>query len=464
MRAALLLPLLAAACASVERAPAPTLAEQALPPAFAALNDGARAAGTLAGLLPARDPAFVLLERAALANGPTLAAALARIDAGRAAVRGARAERLPELTGSGTATRERFNPQQFGAPTGSISPERTTYRLNLDASWDPDLFGRLRASARAAAARLDAATADAAGVRLALRTDIARAVTDARAVDARMAIARADLARAEELVRLTRARTGAGVAPGFDLVRAEALAAEAASRLEPLAVERATLIGALVTLTGVPAQQVLEALETSAATVAPASPPAMLPSTLIRSRPDIVAAERRLAAADAEIAAAAAERWPRLSITAALGLFALGPGALFDDDALTGSLGAGLAGPLLDFGRVGARIDARRADARAAFADYRRALFTALGETEAALSALAAADRRVARLAAQAALDTDAAGLARARYQRGLDDFLTVLDAERSAFATRAALAEAEADTARRRIALYAAVGGEPGA
>lgn len=464
MRAALLLlPLIATACASVERAPAPTLAEQALPPAFAALDGDGRGGGTLAGLLPAQDPAFTSLERAALADGPTLAAALARIDAARAAVRGARAEYFPELAGSGTVTRERFNPQQFGAPAGSITPERTTYRLNLDASWDPDLFGRLRASARAAAARLDAATADAAGVRLALRTDIARAVTDARAVDARLAIARADLARAEELVRLTRSRTAAGVSPGLDLVRAEALAADAASRLEPLALERATIIGALVTLTGAPAQQVQNALATPTSAVAPSSPPALLPSTLIRSRPDIVAAERRLAAADAEIAAAAAERWPRLSITAALGLFALGPGALFDDDALTGSLGAGLAGPLLDFGRVGARIDARRADARAAFADYRRVLFTALGEAEAALGALAAADRRVARLATQVALDTDAAGLARARYGRGLDDFLTVLDAERSAFASRAALAEAEAEAGRRRIALYAAVGGEPG-
>lgn len=464
MRAAIIAPLFATACAGVQHAPAPIVAEQALPPSFAALDAARGAGGMLATLLPSQDPAFVALERAALADGPTLAAALARIDAARAAVRGARAERFPDLTGSGTVTRERFNPQQFGAPAGAIAPERTTYRLGVDVSWDPDLFDRLRASARAAAARLDAATADAAGVRLALRTDIARAVSDARAVDARLAIARADLDRAEELVRLTRARTDAGVAPGFDLVRAEALAADAASRLEPLAVERATLVGALVTLAAMPAQQVLDALAMPAQPVPAAPPPTILPSTLVRSRPDIVAAERRLAAADAEIAAAAAERWPRLSITAALGLFALGPGALFDDDALIGSLGAGLAGPLLDFGRVGARIDARRADARAAFADYRRTLFTALGETEAALGALAAADRRAARLAAQAALDMEAAGLARARYQRGLDTFLAVIDAERSALASRAALAEAEADAARRRIALYAAVGGEPGA
>jgi outer membrane protein TolC len=184
---------------------------------------------------------------------------------------------------------------------------------------------------------------------------------------------------------------------------------------------------------------------------------------LLRARPDVAAAERRLAAADQQIAAAAAERYPRLSITGALGLFTLGLSNLFDEQSLTGSVGAGLAGPLLDFGRVGARIEQRQAEAREAFAEYRRALFTALGDTEAALATLAAVDRRAIALDQQAAIDVDAAGLARERYRRGLDTFLTVVDAERTAFASRGAAIEARADASRARVTLFRAIGGTPG-
>lgn len=466
MRAALVLALLTTACASVDRAPPPRVADAALPTAFAALDPGEGQSQTLASLLPADDSAYAKLAAAALAGSPTLESALARIDAARAQLRGAAAARAPSIDASTTVTRQRNTAAQFGVPAGAaFDRSRTAAESGLDLSWDVDLFGRLRAGSRAAAARLDAATADAAGVRLALRTDVARAVSDLRAVEARLGLARDDAARAGDLARLTRDRAEAGIAPRADVVRAEALAALAASRIEPIRAERAALIGSLVTLTAQPAQAVELAFASPApaATAAPL-PPLAVPSVLLRARPDVAAAERRLAAADAEIAAAAAERFPRLTITGAIGLFSLGFGSLFDEDALIGSLGAGLAGPLTDFGRVGARIAERQADARAAFAAYRGALFTALGETEAALGAVAAADRQVERLAAQVALDADAATLTRDRHARGLETFLAVLDAERTALASRSALIEARADAARRRIALYAALGGAGGA
>jgi NodT family efflux transporter outer membrane factor (OMF) lipoprotein len=368
------------------------------------------------------------------------------------------------VTTSGSAARERINQQQFGGalpPGVAIDANRTTYNLGVNGSWDADLFGRLRASRRAAAARLDAADADAAGVRLGLRADVARAVVDARALDARERVALQDLASASELVAVTEVRARAGLAPEFDLVRARSLAADARARLEPIRSQRAAVLGQLVKLTGLPGQAVAALLARPAAPGSAASPELSVPSVLLRARPDVAAAERRLAAADGEIAAAAADRYPRLSITAALGLFALGLGDLFDDDALTASVGAGLAGPLFDFGRVGARIDLRRAEAREAFAAYRRALFTALGDTEAALGAVAAADRRVAAVDQQAAIDEDAARLARERYRRGLDSFLTVIDAERTSFASRANAVETHADAARARVALYRAIGGD---
>lgn len=456
--------LLLAGCAAVERAPPASSAEAPLPAAFALLDRERPATGAIAELLPRGDRGFAELERRALADAPTLAAAVARIDAARAGLRGARAERLPNVNASGSVVRQRFNPgANFGGglPEGIvINPNQTNINVGIDASFDADLFGRLRAGQRAAAARLDAAGADAAGVRLSLSGDVARAVVDVRTLDAREAVVARDVRSAADLVAVTRIRAQAGIAPEFDLVRAQSLEAEARGRIEPIRSERAGAIGRLVTLTGVPAHEVLALLAAPAGPPLTALPALAVPSTLLRARPDVAAAERRLAAADQEIAAAAAERYPRLSITAALGLFSLGLGSLFDDDAIIGSVGAGLAGPLLDFGRVGARIDARRAEAREAFANYRDALFTALGDAEAALGQVSAADRRAVVLERQAALDRDAAGLARERYRRGLDTFLTVIDAERTANNSNTLAIDARGETSRARIALYRAVGG----
>lgn len=438
--------LVLSACATVEGVQ--PVSAVMLPDAFAMLDAETVPSGDIAALLPHDDAAFRQLSERAMADAPTLAAALARIDAARAGLRGASAARLPRIDGSAGVT----------ANEGNVS--RTTLSTGVDASWEVDVFGRLRASERAVAARLDAAGADADAVRLALVSDIGEAVVDARTVAARATVIRADLTSASELVAITLVRTQAGISPGFDLVRAQSLAADARARLAPLAAERAAIIGRLVTLTALPTADVMAALDRADGPAMTARPVPDAPSLLLRARPDVRAAEARLSAADAEIAATAAERFPRLTLTGTLGLLALGVGGLFDEDALVGTLGGGIAGPLLDFGRIAARIEGRQAEGREAFAVYRGILFRALGESEAALGALRASDERVRLLEEQAALDTDAIGLARERYRRGLDTFLTVIDAERSANASRSALAVARGTAQRARVALYRALGG----
>ena len=435
-----------------------------MPAAFALLDAERPRIGNIAGLLPRADPAFVGLEQRALSDAPTLEAAIARIDQARAGLNRAGAERLPAIDGSASATGQRVSNGQAGSlPPGlAIDRYRTQFGAEVGASWDPDLFGRLRASQRAAAARLDAAGADAAAVRVSLQADIGRAVIDARALAAREAVLRGDIADAELLVSVTRTRSRAGIVAGFDLVRAQALEAEARSQLAPIAGEQAEVLGRLVSLTGRPAQEIQALLASPPAGLVGRDEPSLgVPSLLLRGRPDVAAGERRLAAADQEIAAAAAERYPRLTITSALGLLSLGLGNLVSGDSVTGSLGAGLVGPLLDFGRVAATISQRRGEAREAFAEYRRSVFNALGETEAALGRIDASDARVVALRSQVFRDRDAVGLARERYRLGLDTFLTVIDAQRSANRSRSLLVEAEAETARSRVALYGAVGGE---
>ncbi|WP_373486917.1 efflux transporter outer membrane subunit, partial [Blastomonas sp.] len=365
----------------------------------------------------------------------------------------------------GAASRQRISAAQFGALPPSIQTQQyqSSFSAAVDASWDLDLFGRLRASGRASAARLDAATADANAVRLALITDIATAIADVREVDQRAALIGRDVQSARALAEITGVRARAGLVPTSDEVRAQSLEAQAGARMESIAGERAEVIGRLVTLTGLPAQNVLAALEQGAPDAAPARPDSAAPSiptTVLRQRPDVIAAERRLAAADAEIAAAAADRFPTFSLTAGLGLISLALGDLLTQDAIIGSLGGAVSGPLFDFGRVGARIDQRQAEAREAFASYRKTLFAALGETEAALGGLRAATRNADAVARQAELDRDAAELARERYRRGLTNFLTVLDAERTSLASGQAAAIADSEVSLRKISLYRAVGG----
>jgi len=458
--AAAILPLALGACALQ---PAPKIATPApdLPPAYFFRPEGGT--GTeLAALLPAGDPAWQALSQAAIAGGPSLAEALARIDAARAGARRAGAERLPNITADTSINRNRINPAQFGeaGQQGLIPRELTSYGVNLAASWDPDIFGRLKAEERAALARIDASSAQAQGVRLALLSEIAASITDWRTLDARGAAIKADDAAARQLAALARSREDAGIAPGFDRVRADATASASAVRLAALESERARLIGRLVTLTALDAATVRAALAAPAPALALASAPAALPSDLLANRPDVAAAAANLAAADADLAAAARARFPRITLSGVIGLLSFRPQDFFND-SLVGTLTGAIAGPLLDFGRVGAGIDAAAGEKRAAFAAYRAAVFTALGDAEAAYGTVTAAD-------AEARLSVDerdqlarAASLAETRHRAGLASFLEVLEARRAADASGERAAAALGRAARARIVLWQALGGE---
>ncbi|MBY6015738.1 efflux transporter outer membrane subunit [Qipengyuania gaetbuli] len=418
----------------------------------------------LASLLPANDPAFDTLAAQALAGSPTLGEALARIDQARAGADRAGAERLPSLGANASVEGRRSNPAQFGGnlPASiSFDTEQIAYAANVTARWDLDLFGRLRAQERAALARIDAADASARGVRNALLAEIAASVIDWRTLDARKAAIEEDLAAATELARLAGVRERAGLAPGFDRVRAESAANASRSRLAAVESERARIIGRLVTLTAQGGAQVRAALAADAPDVGVANAPASLPSELLANRPDVLAAAANLAAEDAELAATARRRFPTFDLSGVIGLLAFSPGDLFDEDSIVGSLAAGIAGPLLDFGRIEAEIDGAAAEKRAAFEAYRGAVYTALGDAEAAYGLVAAADLEASAAAQEAASLSRAAALAETRQRAGLADFLTVLEARRAADASGERAAAAAGRAARARVILWQALGGD---
>jgi NodT family efflux transporter outer membrane factor (OMF) lipoprotein len=440
----------------------PSATEVNLPPAYRFAPDG-RVQASLDTLMPATDPAYVALSGAALANAPTLAAVLARIDIARAEASRTRADRFPEVNGSATVDRSRASEAQVAAPPVpgvEIDRTRTSFGANLTARWDADLFGGLRARQRAALARIDAAGADAAAVRLALLAEVAGGVTDWRTLAAREDRLRLDLAAAERFIELASVRERAGIAPGLDRVQAESVAASSRTRVQAIAGERARIIGRLVTLTARPAAEVERMLAAPAPPQSLAPIPPALPSTLLTNRPDVLAAGARLRAADQEVAAAAAARFPRLTLSSALGLLALSVGGLFNSDALSGSVGGELAGPLLDFGRITADFDRAEAGTYEAFANYRDAVFTALGDAEGGYALVAAADRELAAALAEAAATDRAARLSESRFRAGLSNFLLVLDAQRLALAAGERAAAARGRALRARIALWQALGG----
>lgn len=417
----------------------------------------------LDALLPIDDGAFLELASGALENAPSLAEALAWVDAARAGARRSGAERLPNVGVDSNVTANRTNANQFGSNTPFtqfIDTERVSYGASLTASWDADLFGRLRAQERAALARVDAANASAAAVRIALLAEIAGALVDWRTLNTRIAAISDDVAAARQLADLARTREEAGIAPGFDRVRAEAAATASQSRLAALESERVRIVGRLITLTGQSGGTVTAALEQGGPAFNPRRAPASLPSELLSNRPDVAAAAAELAATDAELAATARARFPRLTLSGVLGLLAFNPGDLFDSDSLIGTLAAGVAAPLLDFGRLEAEIDGAAANKRIAFQAYRGAVYQALGDAEAAYGLIDATDREAALAARERDELERAASLANDRYRAGLSSFLEVLEARRAADASTERAAAALGRAERARIVLWQAVGG----
>jgi outer membrane protein TolC len=329
----------------------------------------------------------------------------------------------------------------------------------IEAGWELDLFGRLKAGRAAAGARLDAATADAAATRLALESDLARNLVAVRTLDARRASALQALDAARALDRLARVRAEAGLATGLDTATTAADVAAAEAALAPLGGERAARVAALSRLTARPSAEI-------AGWLAPPAPLpagwalADIPSDLLQRRPDIAAAHARLRAADQDTAAALAARYPRLTLTGSLGWLAQTAGALFTGDALTASAGVFLAGPLLDFGRAAAEAEARKGAAAEATARYRAAVLTALAEVETELAAARAARTQAGDLGRSADALARALRLAEAQYRGGLTDARAAAEAQRRLAEARDRQLIAEGLALDAAIALELAAGG----
>lgn len=407
-----------------------------------------------------RDDALTTLVRAALQQNFDLRIAAERVLQARAAYGISRAERWPAVTVSGDAIAARSS--QRGA-TPAI-PEGTETDISyvqagFSVGWELDVWGRVRRLNESARARYLATEEARRGVVTTLVADVSERYLALRGLDLELEIARRTRDVATDSLRLTESRRAGGVASALDVRQAEQLLFTATGRIAGLEREIAQTENALSLLLGrapgdVDRGRSIEALQ------GPPSVPAGLPSTLLERRPDIRQAEQQLIAANAEIGAAKAEYFPRISLTGFLGGQSRALSDLLTGPARVASIGLGAAAPVFDAGRTRAGVQLAEAVRREALVQYERTIYTAIREVADALAAHAKTIEERAQQERLVATLSDSVRLAVQRYQGGLDSYLPVLDAQRNLF-------QGELDLARLRqrelasiVQVYRALGG----
>jgi multidrug efflux system outer membrane protein len=402
------------------------------------------------------------VDEALAANGDLLIAA-ARVDEARALLGEARSFFYPRVDAVASASRNQIS-QRTAQSFPGIPREFSSHRAALEVSYELDLFGRLRANAAAARAELEASEASREAVRLALAAEVAKSYFALRSLDEQVTLTRRTVALREDSLALQRKRLQAGVISDFDLRQLEAEAAVVRAQLPPLEREREREEVALSVLLGRSPKQVFEAQvaikQATDETPGPAAIPSGLPSELLLRRPDLVEAERRLAAANARIAVARAEMFPSIALTGALGFESAALSNLFTGPAGIWSIAAAVTQPIFAGGRLRARTDAAEARERAVLAEYQQAIRTAFGEVRTALIAQSRARESYDAESAREAALVQTLRLARLRYENGVASQLDVLDAQRGLLAAQ--IARVEALRAHRAAVadLFRALGG----
>lgn len=402
------------------------------------------------------DPVLDGLVRDALAANTDVRAAEARLQRARAALREERGAREPQVGVNGSA--------QYGRLPGPAIPgeKRTDVQVDvgLGVSYEMDLFGRIGRRIEAARGDVGAADADADAVRVTIVSDTVQAYADAVSAAERIGVAERIVALLNRSLALTEKRHQIGLATGLDTARIAALRDQRLADIPDLQAERQGALFRLATLTGRPPRDLPAQAAERTSTLRLNQPiPVGNGATLLGRRPDIRAAERRLAAATARIGVATADLYPRISLGGSVGSSGSGLGNIFSANPLTW-----LVGPLISWtvnrSAARARVAESRADTQAALATFDGTVLQALQETETALSSYQQAlNRRRALRGARDQAET-AAQITRARQREGDISSLELLDAERTAAEAEAALAEADANIARAQIDLFRALGG----
>jgi NodT family efflux transporter outer membrane factor (OMF) lipoprotein len=432
------------------------------------------------------DAELTELERRVATENLDVAEATERVMASRAVSRVVGAAQYPNADLNGSWAHERASPngilgllgtttstdpasvasggQGFGPaalPGSDGAPSYNLWQYGVGASWELDLFGRIRRAVEASRASVEVSENDRRGVLIGVLAETARDYVALRGVQAEIAITKDNLGTARQSLALTRLRFANGATTNLDVANAKAAVDTIESRLPALENESDRLINALSNMIGAPPRAL--SADLSAAKPLPPIPPGVpvgLPSQLAERRPDIRRAAAALHEATANIGVAEAAFYPSISLSGSFDLQALDAAGLGFWNSRQYAVGPTLSLPLFEGGRLRGQLQLRRAQQKQAAIDYRRTVLKAWQEIDDALTAYNAAQNERARLADAVAENKVAVATAQTQYAQGAADFLNVLNADNALFATESALVRATAATDIGLAQIYTALGG----
>jgi multidrug efflux system outer membrane protein len=414
------------------------------------------------------DPRLQALIEQALVNNRDLRAAVLRIEEARGQYRIQRADRLPTVgvdAGAGVS-RSNFGPGgQNGQPgqPGQNGGARTDTRFDVGASvasFELDFWGRIRSLTEAARANYLSTIHAQRAFQISLVADVAEAYLTERELDARIDLAQRTVASRTRALEIGRLRLQAGVTSGLDYRQIETLLAQAQAQVANLQLQRSQTRNILEFLVGGPVPGALPAPLPMERQKLIENITAGLPSELLTNRPDILEAEELLRAANANVGAARAERFPRISLTGALGFASNALGSLFSGGAFNfdGGVGAGL--PIFDGGRIRGNIVVAQARSGIAIAGYERVIQQAFREVSDQLAARRWLAERLTAQARELEAQRVRSNLATLRYQNGVTSYLEVLDAQRELFAAEQQVLATRREQLTNAVGVYVALGG----
>ena len=363
----------------------------------------------------------------------------------------------PSISGTSQATRAHIPTSLGHLPTGN-----TVDFLDAGAtmSWEIDLFGKTRRTVEAADAQVGASIEDRRGALVTLLGELGNDYATLRAAQLRLDIAKRNITAETELVDLTRAKQSSGLGSELDVAQSESQLATLRAvvpQLEAIVAQQANAIAVL--LGQEPGALTAELSQPGALPPAPPVLPAALPSDVVRNRPDIRAAERRLAAANAQIGVAEANRYPSLTLDPQAALAGGTLHQMFTGASLLWVAATNVKAPIYEGGKLDANVRSAEASAEEARLSYKKTVLTAFREIEDALIAYDAEQRRYKDLVAAREASRRALERATSLYKAGLGDFLNVLDGERNLYAAEDAVAQSEQTLTLQTVSLYKALG-----
>ena len=374
------------------------------------------------------EPELNALEGQVAVSNQSVAAALANFLAARAVVKQARSQYFPTVTASPSVTRSRQSSVATQSSSSATPSTTTEYSLPFDASWELDFWGRIRNTVKANSFEAQATLADLENVQLTVQAEVAADYFQLRALDAQRQLLDAAVLAYERSLKLTQVQRDAGMASDQDVAQAETQLNTTRAQATDLGIQRAQLEHAIATLLGKPASSF--SIATNALAAKPVAIPFGVPSQLLERRPDIAAAERRVAEANAQIGVARAAYFPTITLSGSAGYQSSSLGNLMSAQGLAWSVGATMAQTLFDAGKRKAVTEQARAKYQGTVANYRQTVLTAFQEVEDNLSALRILSEELQQQNVAVESSQRFLTLANDRYKSGIEIYLDVITAQ----------------------------------